>query len=447
MQKTTRENELWRLFPHTFAQVASRGRWKPYPYLKYISQKISQGVHRGNARIIVSLPPRHGKSEFCSVWTPVWFLEMYEEKRIILASYAAELASTFGRKVRNEIESNASVTSVIAQDSTAAYRFNTAKGGGMTCAGVGGAITGKGADLFLIDDPYKDSQQATSETYRQRLTDWLEQVALTRLEPNGSMVLIMTRWHEKDLAGHLIEKGGWEEIRFPAIAEERDQLGRKPGEALCPERYDLEALSRIKKENGTRTWQALYQQSPQPLEGGLFKRHWWKTYRELPMDITRIVQFWDTAQKPGLTNDFSVCATWGQNASGFYLMDLWRNKVEMPDLERAVVSNFNKHRPHSVMIEDKASGIGVIQTLRQKTRLPIIAYDPKLRDKETRASAATPTVEAGNCYLPENAPWLEDFIVEHETFPNTEHDDQVDTTSMMVEYMNQRVAVARVTLL
>jgi predicted phage terminase large subunit-like protein len=148
-----------------------------------------------------------------------------------------------------------------------------------------------------------------------------------------------------------------------------------------------------------------------------------------------------------LTNDYSVCATWAETENGYYLLDLWRNKVEMPELERAIVQQYNRYQPNAVVIEDKSSGIGVIQTLRQKTRLPIIAYDPKMRDKESRAASATPTVEAGNCYLPENAPWVEEFISEHERFPNSEHDDMCDTSSMMVEYMKQRVAVARVTLL
>lgn len=180
------------------------------------------------------------------------------------------------------------------------------------------------------------------------------------------------------------------------------------------------------------------------MAGGFFKRSWWRRYRELPKDRTMRVQFWDCASKPGVSNDFSVCATWDQTPSGFYLVDLWAERVAFPELERACRDQAALHSPNAIVIEDKSSGTQLIQCLRASSTLPIIPYDPGLRDKVVRAGGAQPTVEAGNCYLPENRPWVELFISRHEKFPNDEHDDEVDTTSMMVEYFRRPVAQPRI---
>jgi predicted phage terminase large subunit-like protein len=368
---------------------------------------------------------------------------MWPDKRIILASYAAELAQSFGRKIRDECSSNDLVNVKLSENSQAAHRFDTNQKGGMISVGVGGPITGKGAHLFLIDDPYKDFEEAMSERQRLKIIDWYQSVARSRLEPGGSMVVIMTRWHENDLCGFLIKNHGFVEIKMPAIAEENDILGRDVGRALCLDRYSEDDFKSIKHDVGSYKWNSLYQQNPIPIEGGLFKREWWNTYRMLP-NLNRVVQFWDTAQKVGITNDYSVCATWGESDNGYYLLDIWRNKVEAPQLEQAVKNMYEKFRPNAIMIEDKSSGSSLIQNLRQKTTLPILAFDPKQRDKEVRASAVTPTVEAGKCFVPESAPWLEDFLLEHERFPNAEHDDTVDTTSMALDYLSFKKAEPRI---
>lgn len=420
-------------FPDTFAFHASGGRFKLYPHIRYVSEIITPALIKGGARLILSKPPRHGKSEFVSFWTPSWYLETFPTHSIILTSYAAELANSFGRKVRNEMESNPFFTTKLALDSTAAHRFHTREGGGMVTAGVGGPILGKGAHLFIVDDYYKNKEEADSENHRKKIEGWWETTGRTRLEPNASVLVVAQRWRENDFSAYLVKNHGFTEIKMPAIAVENDLLGRAVGEPLCPERYDLEALLSIKKDVGSATWNALYQQNPIPSEGGLFKRYWWRFYKELP-EVKRLVQFWDCAQKTGITNDYSVCATWAECFNGFYLIDLKRNKWEAPDLERAAQSEWFKHRPSAVLIEDASSGSSLIQSLRRNTTMPIIPYHPGSRDKEVRASSATPTVEAGRCFLPENAPWLDDFIEEHERFPLSVHDDMVDTTSMMVEY-------------
>jgi predicted phage terminase large subunit-like protein len=432
------DKDMLRWFPHSYAKVASRQQWKSYAHLKYLSRQITPGIINGGGRYIVTMPPRHGKSEFISKWVPAWYLDTFPKKNIILTSYGDELASGFGRWVRNHFETNEHTIAKLNPDSAAANRFETTFGGTMITAGVGGSITGRGGHLLICDDPIKNWEEASSTLYRQRIRDWFDTTFYTRQEPGATIILLMTRWHHDDLAGYLINEHNddWKQISLPGLAEENDPLGRVEGQALCVERYDVEALTKIKEGIPDQHWLSLYQQRPTKQGGEIFKREWWKYYDEIPKNFIHIAQFWDTAQKPGLSNDWTVCATWGKTMSGLYLLDIFRRKLEAPDIEQALIQQFNKWRPHAISIEDKSSGSSVIQYARRSTTLPIIPYDPQQRDKESRAIAATPLVRSGNCYLPRNAPWLSDFLVEHEQFPATAHDDQVDTTSQMAEYFN-----------
>jgi predicted phage terminase large subunit-like protein len=434
----TETKDLWRFFPHTYARVASGKKWERYKHLEYLSNKITPAISKGGGRFIVNMPPRHGKSEFISKWLPAWYLDNFPEKNIILTSYGDELASGFGRWVRNHLEANEFSKAKLTIDSTAANRFDTTLGGSMITAGVGGSITGRGGHLLICDDPIKNYEEASSGVYRQRLKDWFDTTFYTRQEPGASIILLMTRWHHDDLAGYLINDHNdkWDVISLPGLAEESDKIGRSVGEALCPERYDKEALLKIKEGLPDQHWLSLYQQRPTKEGGEIFKREWWQFYDEAPRNFTHTVQFWDTAQKPGLTNDYTVCATWAKTQSGFYLLDIFRKKLEAPDIEQALIQQFNKWKPNAVSIEDKSSGSSIIQYARRSTTIPIIPYNPGQKDKETRAISATPTIRSGNCFLPRNAPWLSDFLVEHEQFPAAAHDDQVDTTSQMVEYFN-----------
>lgn len=445
--------ESWRMFPDTYAEKLSGGRWKAYAWIKYLTEKIYPSLIKGGGRFIVTVPPRHGKSEYLSAWLPTWYLDSFPLKRVILCSYAHDFAARWGRKVRNNLES-LPVRVKVDQESRAANRFDTAlnlgrpERGGMITAGVGGQITGQGGDLNIIDDPIKNWADAMNENVRNAQKEWFKTVFRTRFEPNATAIILQTRWHQDDLSGWLIKgddpdlgefKDKWTVINLPAIAEEDDPLGRNPGDALCPERYSENDLRFLKSSVGSMGWAALYQQRPYIVEGSLFKRSWWKYWDALPEKL-EIVQFWDTAQKAGISNDYSICATWARAADGFYLLDLWRGKVEAPELEATAIRNFEKWKPMAVVIEDKSSGSSLIQNLRRKTTLPVIAFDPGQRDKEVRAIAATPTVEAGKCFLPRRASWLPDFLAEHERFPNDVHDDMVDTTSTMVEYFNRRSA-------
>lgn len=250
--------------PGTFGQYASGGRWVPYSYQRYIARRIASARARGDGRLIVNLPSRHGKSELCSLWTPAWLIDSLPEQKVILASYGAELAENWGRAVRNEFDQNLRLMTPLRDDSQAANRWNTPEGGGMLAVGVGGSVIGFGGDLILVDDPHKDWAEAHSVTIRDRTVDWFGSTLYSRLEPHGTIVVLQQRLNEEDLSGYLIEKHAdpWEVIRLPALAEEGDLLGRKPGQALCPQRYDETALAQIRRGMNPLAWDAMYQQRP-----------------------------------------------------------------------------------------------------------------------------------------------------------------------------------------
>lgn len=230
-----------------------------------------QTIHNPDRNLMVMMPPRHGKSETTSYYTPAWVIENNHHARVILASYEADFAASWGRKVRNLLENNKHELSVrIAGDSSAAERWHTTEGGGMFTAGVGGPITGKGGDVLILDDPIKNAEQAYSATYRDKVWDWWGSTFLTRREPGASVIMVLTRWHDDDIAGRVLKENGddWDVLRFPAIAEGADELGRQAGDALWPGRYNAERLASMRRQVGNYVWGALYQQTPPNLEGG-----------------------------------------------------------------------------------------------------------------------------------------------------------------------------------
>jgi len=262
--------EPWRWAPHTFAHHASGGRWRPYTHLQVIGERIADAVAAGGGRIIVNCPPRHGKSELISHWTPTWMLDSLPASRVILCSYESGIATGWGRIVRNEFEGNDRLRTSLRADSRSAHRWHTPEGGGMIAAGVGGPISGIGGDLLIVDDPVKNWQEAYSGVYRTRLVDWFLSTFTTRAEPGATIIVVMTRWHVDDLTGYLLAEHGqaWTVLSMPATAGGSDLLGRAPGEALCPQRYDRAALAGIRSAVGAQVWEALYQQQPRALGSG-----------------------------------------------------------------------------------------------------------------------------------------------------------------------------------
>jgi predicted phage terminase large subunit-like protein len=384
-------------------------------------------------KLAIIAPPRHGKTNLGNVHMPAFALGRNPTETIITVSYGSELSETWGRRVRN-ILSDPDFHQVfpdckLSPDSAAAYRFTTTLGGEYSAVGRGGPVTGRGASLLVLDDLIKDSSEANSDTVCRGIVDWLQNVAFTRLTPKGRVLAIATRWSERDPMGWIMQQPGWTILHLPAFAETAaDPLGREIGEALWPSHYPVEALEAIRADVGSRVFQTLYQGNVSASQGTIFKRDWFQHYQQRPDKFSRIIQSWDTAFKTGTTNDYSVCATFGEAQSGFYLLALYRAKVEFPELKRQVAQQADLWRPSEIYVEDKASGQSLIQELKLATTYPIIPVKID-RDKETRASAVTGYFEAGRVLFPEGAPWLADLEDELASFPGGLHDDCVDAIS------------------
>lgn len=256
--------------PYAFAEHVSGGAWKAMPHLRYIGKKILDAISNGNGRLIINMPVRMGKSFFISYWLPIWYLDNYPNKRVILAAYGAELATEWGRRVRNEFAVNPMLSTKLREDSHAAGRWHTPEGGGMMTAGVGGAISGFGGDLILADDLIKNWQEAHSFQSKNMLWEWWKSTFFTRKEPGATVILAMTRWSDDDICARLIadQPEEWKVVRLPALAEDNDPLGRVPGAPLCPERYSLEAMQNDRRDVGAAVWSALYQQNPESYSSG-----------------------------------------------------------------------------------------------------------------------------------------------------------------------------------
>jgi predicted phage terminase large subunit-like protein len=393
------------------------------------------------------MPPRHGKSELISHWLPTWFLDIWPHKRVIITSYADSLAKFFGRKVRNELQSNPLCVTRVMQDGRKAGDFETVGGGGLITAGVGGPITGRGGDLLLVDDPLKNWEEAYSQTTREKQIEWFTSTLYTRKEPGATIIVLMTRWHERDLAGWLQteHQDTWDLINFPAIAETEDEIGRREGEALCVERYDLESLQKIEKGVGPRVWNALYQGRPAPAEGAMWKRQHWKRWTTLPK-FDEVIQSWDTkaTNVKNKGSSYVVGEVWGRTGADCYLLWQVRDKwgfTEMLDQFRIVTARF----PEGLrkLVENKANGPAAQDSLCHEIQ-GIILVEPE-GGKESRAMAVQPLIEAGNVWLPADNvtyDWVDGFIEEAAAFPNSAHNDQVDTASQALRFLSQTGIIA-----
>ena len=416
-------------------------------------------VARGECkRLMLFLPPRHGKSFLASTHFPAWFLGRSPAAQIIACTYAQEFADDIGRSVRNlvaEPEYGRVFPGVsLRSDSTSAKRFHTNAKGVYAAVGAGGPITGRGAHLLLIDDPLKNREEADSPTVRRRLKDWYTSTAYTRLMPGGAIVVIQTRWHEDDLAGWLLKEHaheGWEVLSLPAVAERDEawplrggEFRRSAGDALWPAWYPLSRLQEIKRSVGSRDWSALYQQRPMPDEGGTCQVGWFRRYSEPPTGVRRILQSWDVGSKDKETNDPSVCVTLAETDAGLYVLDVLRDRMIYPVLRRTVEDHARRRfcglPVSAVLVEDKGNGISLLQDLGASTRLPLIPVEPD-GSKLVRWARVTPTIEARRVWLPVAAPWLVDFESELSGFPAVAHDDQVDALSQALNWLRDGAAV------
>lgn len=433
-----KESQIIASTPAGLAYLDKAGTADPYAMPRHIAllNRKLVAVARGDIkRLMVFLPPRHGKSMIISQYFPAWYLGVFPERRFMLTSYGDDFSAGWGRKSRDVLQEHGHLYGVKISDSSSSAKEWNIHGhtGGLIAAGVGGQLTGHGSHVLSIDDPFKSREEAESITVRERVWDWYTQTAYPRLEPDGAVILVMQRWHGDDLAGRLLAAQShadhWDVVNLPAIAEEQDEIGRMPGDPLWPERFSLTDLERIRAAMGGYAWSSQYQQRPSPAKGATFRREWMeRRYRELPL-LSTVIQTVDSAFKTGVSNDYSVIATWGTDGKNYYLLDVWCERVEFPDLISAIKAQATHHRPNVIVIEDAASGQSAVQTLKRDTNLPIVGQKFQ-GSKQSRADSISPLFESGKVYLPESAPWLSDWIEEHIQFPKAPHDDRVDTTSM-----------------
>jgi len=432
--------------PGQLARLDTDGTWQYAPHLEYLEDKILDIIRGKPVRLLVSMPPRHGKSVFLSQYFAAWFLGRMPDKKILLVSYQGDYAKTWGRKARNVMKRwGPSVFGVkVAEDTSAANHWEIQdRNGVMDTAGAGGALTGKGADLFILDDLIKGREEALSSTVLEDHWDWFGSDVYPRLEPSASMIIIATRWSSDDLIGKLItdmendpEAEQWDVVSFPAFAEQDDIMGRKEGTALWPTRYDEESIKRIQKRMTVYWFSAEYQQRPVPLKGTIINLDWFQRFGVEPSNYEQCIISFDTAQKEKDLADYTAIGVWKVVENGYYLTHVVRERFDHPRLLKVAKSMLNKWKPNAVLIEDKGSGISLIQHLKKETRASVIAIEP-IGDKVMRMEMETPAIEAGNVSLPINASWLFDFEDEVRGFPRSVRKDQVDMLSQFLKYMRE----------
>lgn len=429
-------------FGDWLAEVSPEWRWD-WRHLVYMRAQLEK-ITRGELRhLIVSCPPRHGKSEQGSVRYPAWRLAREPRTRVIIAAYSAQLACRFSRKIRRLAPGRIE----LANDRRAVEDWETTAGGGVRAVGVGGGITGRGADLILIDDPVKSRAEAESRVYRDRLWDWFRDDLYTRQEPGCAIVLTQTRWHEDDLAGRILSSeigADWGVANLPALAEADDPLGRAEGEPLWPEQFDRGKLERYQKVLG-RSFQALYQGRPAAASGNKFKRAWFRYWRSEGGDHYRLGagqsvvakrRCWffatiDLAVSLRTTADYTVIAVWAVTPNGdLLLIDLVRGRFEEPDVVRQAGIIQRRYGLDYLAVEANGTQLGIVQTMRRATHQLTVRGVVNDRDKISRATTAIVRSEAGQLYFPERAAWLDEYESELLGFPNAAHDDQVDATSL-----------------
>jgi predicted phage terminase large subunit-like protein len=441
--------------PAALGHLAFRERFAYPPHIELIDEALQAVAWGQTKRLLVTMPPRHGKSYLISQIFPAWYVGRFPTRRLILASYEADFAASWGAKARALLdELGPPVFGVsVAPQSRAAKRWDTTAGGGMTTAGVGGPITGKGAHVLLIDDPVKNSEEAASATIREKTWQWYLSTAYTRLEsePEGAVIVVMTRWHEDDLAGRILAADAtqqWRVLRLPAVAEEDDGLGRAEGAALWPARFPRERLDEIRAQVGHYWFSALYQQRPAPLEGMRFQRSWFRYARSVNLSgidywemlqpdgtVRRVEQraCWrfqtvDPAATTGDSSDYFAAGTWDVTpAADVILVDMFRERAETTQHRAIMRMLYDRFSPNFQAVEKVSFGLNIIQEC-VTDGLPVQALSAD-RDKLSRSLTMQARYEQGAVYHRQDAPWLGDYEDELVSFPVGRHDDQVDCAS------------------
>jgi predicted phage terminase large subunit-like protein len=447
-------HDLMSFIERSFYDLNPQTSFSPSPHIEVMAARL-EACRRGEIkRFIVNQPPRSLKSLAVSVAYPAWILGHNPTAQIICASYGQDLADKHARDCRTLMSSSfyqrLFPRTRLSTEKQSVNEFMTTANGFRMSTSVGGVLTGRGADLIILDDPLKPDD-AMSQTRRHSVNEWYDNTLVSRLnsKETGTIILVMQRLHQDDLVGHVLEQEDWEVSSFPAIAPEdevhliespfgRRRFERRGGEVLQPDRESLSTLKALRQTIGEYNFASQYQQDPMPLGGAIVKTEWLSYYepKDLPSRFSCILQSWDTANKGGELNDFSVCTTWGATFDWFYLLSVFRRRLNYPDLKRAVLEQARVHHSDIVLIEDKASGTQLIQDLRAEGIFGIVPFDPPPgSDKVLRLHSQSAEFESGRVLLPHSAPWLEEYVRELTTFPGSKFDDQVDSTTQALVHL------------
>ena len=413
---------------------------------RHVAKKFNELAEGKITRLIINMPPRHTKSEFASFLLPAWMVGRHPKLKIIQATHTGELAIRFGRKAKTLIDSpeyRKIFETALREDSQAAGRWETAQGGEYFAAGVGGAITGRGADLLIIDDPHSE-QDALSATAMESAYEWYTSGPRQRLQPGAKIVLVMTRWSKKDLTGMLLSKqkeakaDQWHVVEFPAILDHGTHQ-----EPVWPEYWNKEELEKVKATLPVGKWNAQWMQNPTSEEGAIIKREWWRKWdKDTIPPLQHVIQSYDTAFMKKETADFSAITTWGifypdqDSGANLILLDAIKGRFEFPELRRKALEQYKYWNPETVIVEAKASGLPLTYELRQMD-IPVISFTPsKGNDKHVRVNTCAPLFESGMIWAPDQN-FAEEVIEECAAFPHGDHDDLVDATTMAVMRFRQ----------
>jgi predicted phage terminase large subunit-like protein len=428
-------------------------------HVEAIAHRLEKILRGETRRQIITLPPRNLKSICASVAFPAFVLGHDPSRRIVCVSYSKELAARHSRDCRAVLESDwyrglFPRTRIDPRKNTETEYDTTARGFRLSTS-VGGTLTGRGGNLIVIDDPM-NPVEAASETKRKFVAEWFDTTLASRLDSKteDAIVLVMQRLHVEDLVGHVLEKDpSWDVLNLPAVATEPQEIElglggvhrREIGDLLHPEREPMSVLEALLVDLGSQGFSAQYQQEPIPAGGSMIKNDWLRYYDRPPQKQSgdRIVQSWDSAAKADNKNDYSVCTTWLMRKPDFYLLDVFRKRLEYPDLRRAAVSRHAKFKARTVLIEDASTGSPLIQDLRTDSRIRPIAIRPE-RDKVVRLEGQSAVIEAGRMLLPRSAPWLDEFRNELLAFPHGRFDDQVDSVSQFLQWATERKPMVHV---
>ena len=429
----------------TYCYFVHKGKWLDTKFHLFLANKVQSFLETDTGNpfdiLCISCPPQHGKSLTVSETLGSWVVGKYPDKRCIIACYNDDLAGKFGRRNKQKIDEYGQHIFGIKLKKSSDREMEIANhSGGIICRGLLSGITGNSGDIIIVDDPVKTQQEASSPTYRERVWEEWQSSIKTRTQANSKIIVIQTRWHEDDLTGRIIANEKYVEVvNIPCEAEENDVLGRKVGEALCPEIGKDDKWLQMFKESyikdsvggGIRSWNALYQGRPTSAEGNIFKREWWRYYNKLPDNLQLVGISVDATFKDSDTSDFVAIEVWGKLNGDYYLIDLIKKRMDFPDTLKAIRYMADKYpQKHSILVEDKANGSAIISMLRHEIG-GIIAITPT-ESKEARANAISGIVEGGNVYLPEYADFTNEFVEEFASFPNGSHDDLVDACTQFI---------------